>query len=85
MLFLIKSFFEPKTVFCESTPGGYEILCCDIDLGTLPLRLIGVYRSPSCPSSANQQLVKTVSDLAADNYTCVIAGTSTILTFFENK
>lgn len=74
MLFLIKSFFEPKTVFCESTPGGYEILCCDIDLGTLPLRLIGVYRSPSCPSSANQQLVKTVSDLAADNYMCVIAG-----------
>lgn len=74
ILSLIKPSFSYDLVFSESVVDSYEILSCDIILGKESLRLIGVYRAPSCPSHNNLQLVNTISDLATQIENCILVG-----------
>lgn len=48
IIILLKKTHSCRVVFKESVRDGYELLVCDIFAHTTSVRLIGVYRTPSC-------------------------------------
>ncbi|KAK6017221.1 hypothetical protein OSTOST_17290, partial [Ostertagia ostertagi] len=63
-----------SVTFSESVKDAYEVLACDIWFYSLQLRVIAVYRAPSCSSGKTDQLVKAISDLCTCDYSCIVAG-----------
>ncbi|KAK6025729.1 hypothetical protein OSTOST_08367, partial [Ostertagia ostertagi] len=71
---LVRDPHPASVTFSESVKDAYEVLACDIWLYSLQLRVIAVYRAPSCPSGKTDQLIKAISDLCTCNYNCIVAG-----------
>ena len=69
-----KSSFSPVMVFSESIPDSYELLCCDICADLRLLRIVLVYRTPSCTGAKTEQLLKALSDMLSCEHLCLLVG-----------
>ena len=73
-LLLFKNYLVPRLIFCESVVDSYEILCCDFLVSCKTVRVILVYRTPSCSSAMTVQLLKVMGDLHSSDRICLIIG-----------
>lgn len=71
---LVRKTLCPDLVFCKSVLNSYELLCCDIGTLSAMLRLVVVYKAPSCPAPKVEQMCKALSDVCASNRACVVVG-----------
>ncbi|EYC13222.1 hypothetical protein Y032_0044g1043 [Ancylostoma ceylanicum] len=71
---LLRNTLSHVTVLSESVHTGYELLAVDIAYDNSTVRIIIVYRSPSCSSAFTEQLFTTLSDLSAYPCPTVIVG-----------
>lgn len=74
IIILLKKTHSCRVVFKESVRDGYELLVCDIFAHTTSVRLIGVYRTPSCSINNSIQLLKAMSDFSAFDVPCILLG-----------
>lgn len=74
VLILIKRSIAFNIVWRESIPDAFEIICCDLNLPQSTLRVIVVYRTPSCNLNDSIQLCKVLSDLCSFQGHSVITG-----------
>lgn len=74
MLILIKRSIAFNIVWRESIPDAFEIICCDLNLPQSTLRVIVVYRTPSCNLNDSIQLCKVLSDLCSFQGHSIITG-----------
>lgn len=71
---IVNKFHSSSKIFSKSVAEAYEILACDISLYSMDIRVIAVYRTPDCPSTKAEVLIKALSDLSACHAKCIIAG-----------
>lgn len=55
-------------------PDSFELLAGDFCIDTCKIRIIVVYRAPSCNSVGSTKLVDTLSDLLSSTVPCILAG-----------
>lgn len=63
-----------ESVMSVSIPNGFELLCGDIYIEQSELRLICVYRPPSCDAEKSEKLMEMISDLVCCSKPCLISG-----------
>lgn len=71
---LLKKNVGAVEVFSQSVVNSYEILSVDVFLEWCKLRLVAVYRAPSCNSEQNKQLIIAISDLVECEHPSVLLG-----------
>lgn len=71
---LLKKALGFLEIFSESAPNSYEILSVDVILEGHKIRIVAVYRTPSCSTFHSHQLSKAVSDLLVCNYPSIVLG-----------
>lgn len=74
ILLLMKKYFLFKHVFEESVKDSYEILVCDLTLQLNSVRIVAVYRAPSCNVGMSIQLAKVVSDFCSCGISSIVLG-----------
>lgn len=74
VLIIVKQSIAFETVLTDSVPDAYEILCCDLKSDQFTVRVVVVYRAPSCNSNDTIKLIEVVSDLSSSEVNCVICG-----------
>ncbi|KAK6040808.1 hypothetical protein COOONC_21686, partial [Cooperia oncophora] len=74
VLSLLKSIYGPSLIFKESVCDAYELLAVDLDIAYTTLRVVAVYKAPSCSSTAFTQLLKAITDLVAHNISSLVLG-----------
>lgn len=70
----VRKWYLPALIFKESVAAAYDLLCVNTIIGGDSVRLIVVYRTPSCSVAMTEQMCKAISDLLSCNSPCVIAG-----------
>lgn len=65
---------SPVLIFKESIESGYDILCCDITIRFAAVRLLLLYRAPSCSPCFTRQMYKAISDLISCDHPTVVMG-----------
>lgn len=65
---------SPILIFHESVLNGYEILCCDVTIRASAVRILILYKAPSCPSALSAQMFKALSDLISCDHPSVVMG-----------
>ena len=71
---LITKTFSPRLVFKEAVEDSYELVCCDMIIGDVVVRMVTIYRTPTCTTTKSEQMVKTLGDLLSCNYPCILCG-----------
>ncbi|KAK6044307.1 endonuclease/exonuclease/phosphatase family protein, partial [Cooperia oncophora] len=74
VVLIVRNLFSPMTIFSESVVNAYEILCCDLSVSLSMLRIILIYRTPSCTAAMSGQLTKAVSDLVSCRHCSIVIG-----------
>ena len=72
--FLVRKSLCPNLILNESLVNGYELLCCDITASNSSIRLIVIYRTPTCYPTLTEQMLTTISDLVSCNHSSIICG-----------
>lgn len=76
VIIFIRNSFGYTEVYSESVPDSYEMLAVDILFDCYKVRLIAVYRTPSCSTASNESLVNTLSDIVSCEHPSIITDIS---------
>lgn len=71
---IVKSNILSDIVVSESDPKSYEILVVGLNIDVFPLRLINIYRPPSCTHKNTIKLLNKLADLANHPGKVVVVG-----------
>lgn len=74
VVIILKKHISHSLVFSESVLNGYEILVVDLSCSCFTLRIVLLYRPPSCSLVQTNQLFKCVADFSSCSHPVICVG-----------